>query len=124
MRIRTLLILASMVLGVMLLGGVALAVNKTCTTNRCGGTNGPDRLIGADGKNQIYGFAGPDYIDGMAGADKLYGGPGNDRINASDGYSDDVYCGPGEDTVYFDLIEDDFPPGSLVNCEHKKEVIT
>ena len=32
MRVRSLLILGTMVLGVMLLGGVALAVTKTCTT--------------------------------------------------------------------------------------------
>jgi hypothetical protein len=40
MRLRSLLILATMLLGVMMLSGVALAVTKTCTTDPCEGTNG------------------------------------------------------------------------------------
>ncbi len=140
MRVRSLLILATMALGVMLLGGVALAVNKTCTTNLCKGTNGPDRLTGTDAKNQIYGFGGPDYINGKAAADQLYGGRGgdtvygkdgrdyinggrvsdklfggrgNDTISAQDGYKDYIDCGPGDDTANVDADLD-----TWVNCEN------
>ena len=41
-------ILATMVLGVMLLGGTALAVTKDCGGNPCVGTNRDDKLIGND----------------------------------------------------------------------------
>ena len=44
MRVRSLLILGTMVLGVLLLDGVAPAVTKTCTTKPCVGTNGKDYL--------------------------------------------------------------------------------
>jgi hypothetical protein len=38
MRLRTLLIMVTMLLGVLVLSGVALAVTKTCTNNPCVGT--------------------------------------------------------------------------------------
>ena|SRR5215210_65668 len=140
MRIRALLILATTLLGVMVLGGAALAVTKTCSANPCVGTNGPDRLIGTDAKNEIRGLRGPDYIAGKPraddlygnrgrdeiragngrdrvfsgrGQDAIYGGGGNDTMNSRDGYKDDVYCGIGIDTAYVDRID-------RVNedCEH------
>ena len=140
MRLRALLILATTLLGVMALSGAALAVTKTCSTNPCVGTNGPDRLIGTDAKNEIRGLRGPDYVAGKPhaddlygnrgqdevragngkdrvfggrGQDELYGGGGNDTMNARDGYEDDVNCGVGTDTAYVDSLD-------RVNedCEH------
>src|SRR5215210_2191301 len=132
MRIRALLILATTLLGVMVLGGAALAVTKTCSANPCVGTNGPDRLIGTDAKNEIRGLRGPDYIAGKPraddlygnrgrdevragngrdrvfsgrGQDAIYGGGGNDTMNSRDGYKDDVYCGIGIDTAYVDRLD-------------------
>ena len=97
MRLRALLIVATMLLGVLLLSGVALAVTKTCTTtNPCVGTNGPDKLTGTDGANQIRGLGGPDSITG---------GGSNDTISVADGYKDDVSCGEGTDTVYVDELD-------------------
>jgi hypothetical protein len=58
-----------------MLSGVALAVTKTCTTNPCEGTSGPDTLIGSASKNPIYGRSDADYIAGRVAADKLYGQP-------------------------------------------------
>jgi hypothetical protein len=140
MRVRSLLILATMLLGVMMLSGVALAVTKTCTTDPCEGTNGPDRLTGTSAENQIYGLGGPDYINGKAAADKLYGGRGQDEvrgkggrdyisggrvtddlfggrgsdtIKAQDGYKDYIDCGLGDDTAYVDADLD-----TWVNCEN------
>jgi len=122
MRLRALLIVATMLLGVVVLSGVALAKNIT-------GTNGPDRLIGTPNKDQIYGLGGPDYLSGKPsadalyggrdndqvragngrdhvfggqGSDELYGGGGNDVMSAADGYKDYVNCGRGTDNAYVD----------------------
>jgi Ca2+-binding RTX toxin-like protein len=122
---RVLLILGTMLLGVMLLGGAALA--KTIT-----GTNGPDRLVGTPNKDRISGLGGADYLAGRQSADEiygnrgrdevragngrdrvfggrdadeLYGGGGNDTMNAQDGYEDAVNCGTGTDTAYVDRID-------------------
>jgi hypothetical protein len=132
MRKRVLLILATTLLGVLVLGGAALAVTKTCSANPCVGTKGPDRLKGTDAKNEISGLRGPDYITGKQradelhgnrgkdevranngrdrvfggrGKDALYGGGGNDTMNARDGYKDNVYCGLGIDTAYVDRLD-------------------
>jgi hypothetical protein len=132
MRKRVLLILATTMLGVLVLGGAALAVTKTCSANPCVGTKGPDRLKGTDAKNEISGLRGPDYITGKQradelhgnrdqdevranngrdrvfggrGRDQLYGGGGNDTMNARDAYKDNVYCGLGIDTAYVDRLD-------------------
>ena len=132
MRLRALLIVAKMLLGVLVLSGVALAVTKTCTNNPCVGTNRPDRLIGTDAKNEISGLAGSDYlagrqhadelyggrnsdqvragngrdlVDGGRNRDQLYGGGGNDTMSAQDGYKDNVNCGRGIDNAYVDKID-------------------
>jgi hypothetical protein len=96
MRLRALLIVATMLLGVLVLSGGALAVTKTCTTDPCVGTNGPDRLTGTDSANQISGLGGPDSVVGRGG---------NDTINVADGYKDTVNCGEGTDTVYIDELD-------------------
>ena len=132
MRLHALLILATTLLGMLVLGGAALAVTKTCSTNPCVGTNGPDRLKGTDAKNEISGLRGPDYITGKQradelhgnrgqdevranngrdrvfggrGEDELYGGGSNDTMNARDGYKDNVNCGLGTDTAYVDRLD-------------------
>jgi hypothetical protein len=97
MRLRALLIVATMLLGVLALSGVALAIAKTCTTTAlCVGTDGPDRLTGTDSANQISGLGGPDTISGRGG---------DDTISIADGYEDDVNCGEGTDTVYVDELD-------------------
>src|SRR5215213_3019234 len=114
MRLRALLIVATTLLGVLVLGGAALAATKTCSDNPCVGTNGPDRLKGTDAKNEIRGLRGPDYLTGKPradelyghrGRDELYGGGGNDTMNAQDGYEDGVNCGLGTDTAYVDRLD-------------------
>src|SRR5918995_2026285 len=132
MRLRALLIMVTMLLGVLVLSGVALAVTKTCTINPCVGTNGPDRLTGTNAKNEIRGLAGSDYVAGKQHADELYassgrdevrggggrdyinggrnrdelyGGSGNDLIRAQDGYRDYINCGRGYDTAHVDRID-------------------
>jgi hypothetical protein len=124
-----LLILATTLLGMLVLSGAALAATKTCSENPCVGTDGPDRLKGNAQKNEIRGHRGPDYVAGKPhaddlyggrgkdevragngrdrvfggrGKDQLYGGGGNDTINARDAYKDNVNCGLGTDTAYVD----------------------
>jgi hypothetical protein len=124
-----LLILATTLVGMLVLSGAALAQTKTCSANPCVGTKGPDRLKGTDAKNEIRGHRGQDYVAGKPhadelyggrgkdevragngrdlvfggrGKDSLYGGGGNDTMNARDGYKDNVNCGLGTDTAYVD----------------------
>jgi hypothetical protein len=129
---RVAVLIATTLLGVLVLGGAALAVTKTCSANPCVGTNGPDRLKGTDAKNEIRALRGPDYVAGKPhaddlygnrgqdevragngrdrvfggrGKDSLYGGGGNDTMNARDGYKDTVNCGLGTDTAYVDSLD-------------------
>jgi len=103
--------LASMMLGVMMLGGVALAKDIM-------GTFGPDRLIGTVKVDRISGLGGPDYIAGKQRGDELYGGGGQDEVRAGNGKdrisggfgSDDLFGGGGNDTIstsedYKDVVD-------------------
>jgi Ca2+-binding RTX toxin-like protein len=92
MRRRALLILASMMLGVLMLGGVALAKEVT-------GTGGSDDLEGTNRADKIWGLKGPDYIAGEGGGDHLYGGRGKDEVRGADGH-DYVAGGHGHDQLY------------------------
>jgi Ca2+-binding RTX toxin-like protein len=77
---------------------------------------GRDRLSGGNGADELYGYYGDD---------KLVGGEGNDIINAHDEppskWEDDIDCGPGRDTVYFDKGFDKLRRFGL-NCEVKKPI--
>jgi Ca2+-binding RTX toxin-like protein len=63
--------------------------------------NAPGRTIadGGNGDDRIYGSSGADTIVGGTGRDYVSAGAGNDHINVRDGEADDVFCGPGHDTV-------------------------
>jgi Ca2+-binding RTX toxin-like protein len=129
---RMVLLCGALLVGVLLLSGVALAENIR-------GTFGPDDLEGTNQMDRIYGLGAKDTITGKGGNDDCYGGsgadvircgPGNDRIDggfgedelfgglgddtilAADGQVDQVNCGLGTDTAYVDE-EDDVDP----NCE-------
>ena len=70
---RTILLLATMALTVLIAGGVALAVNKI-------GTQGRDFLQGTDGADHLVGKGENDRIFSLAGKDNLIGGPGKDWV--------------------------------------------
>jgi serralysin len=113
MRRRALLILAILGLGVMLLGGVALA-------DTIEGTNGPDDLVGTDKDDIIGGKGSADYISGLAATDLLYGGSGNDTVLGREG-NDRVYGNPGSDRLYGNLDTDTINSAAdgvrdVVNC--------
>jgi hypothetical protein len=137
MRRRALLILASMMLGVLMLGGVALAKEITGTrgsddlegTSRAdkiwglkgpdyiAGEQGSDDLYGGRGKDEVRGAYGHDYVDGGHGYDHLYGGRKNDWLKAVDGERDYVNCGFGhDDKAYVDEVD-----RVNKNCEDVKE---
>ena len=70
---RTLLLLTTMVVALLLASGVALAVNKV-------GTNGPDTLRGTNGDDNLLGRGGNDKLFSLNGRDNLLGGPGKDNV--------------------------------------------
>jgi len=106
---KTLVVLVSIALAVLLASGLALAAPKggTATTtiycsetasSSCQGTSGPDIIYGTtsadviipyggddtvyamDGNDEVRHSFGNDHIEGGLGADTLRGGFGNDRI--------------------------------------------
>ena len=77
---RTILLLTTMTLTLLVVSGAALAVNKI-------GTNGRDILVGTNGDDDLLGKGGNDDLFSLAGNDDLLGGTGKDFcsvvINAS-----------------------------------------
>ncbi len=63
------------------------------------GTNGGDRLYGADTNETIRGAKGVDTILGRGGVDKLYGGDGADIIRGGNG-ADKLFGDIGNDKLY------------------------
>ena len=70
---RTILLLATMALTLLVASGVALAVTKI-------GTNGSDTLRGTSGSDRLLGRGGADWIDGRTGRDVISGGLGGDVL--------------------------------------------
>ena len=131
---RVILLLGgTLLVGVIVLGGVALAqdIRGTFGQDDLEGTNQLDRIYGLgaadtitafEGNDDCYGGSGADdidcgggndRIDGGFGFDELFGGPNNDTISAADGFEDNVDCGTGtNDTAYVDNQD------TVVNCEN------
>ena len=114
---RTLLLLSTMMLALLLASGVAWAVNKVGTNgpDTLRGTNGNDNLSGKGGNNDklfslngrdnLLGGAGKDCLlcatrqfRGFAGDKNLLGGPGNDYVLGGKG-SESVVGGEGNDLL-------------------------
>ena len=131
---KTVLLCGALLVGVIVLSGVALAANirgtfgpdelrGTPQLDRIYGLANADTIIGREGNDDCYGGsgddevscrAGNDRIDGGFGEDVLLGGPGNDTILAADGRVDEVNCGLGNnDTAYVDELDD-----PVENCEN------
>jgi len=70
---RTILMVVTMVIPLLVAGGVALAVTKI-------GTNGPDTLRGTNKADTLIGKGGNDRLFSLAGTDNLLGGPGKDVV--------------------------------------------
>src|SRR5688572_4255926 len=70
---RTIVLLATMALTLLVASGVAWAVNKI-------GTDGPDTLRGTNGNDNLVGKGGNDVLYSLAGRDNLLGGAGKDCL--------------------------------------------
>ena len=70
---RTMLLMATMALTLLVASGVVLAVTKI-------GTNGPDTLKGTNGADNLLGKGGNDELFALRGNDDLLGGPGKDLV--------------------------------------------
>ena len=70
---RTIVLLATMALTLLLASGVAWAVNKI-------GTDGSDTLRGTNGADNLIGRGGNDTLFALAGNDNLLGGAGKDEV--------------------------------------------
>ncbi len=134
---RTILLWGTILVGVMLLSGVALAedIMGTFGQDNLQGTDQMDRIYGlgaadtirglagnddcygGSGADEIYCGYGNDRIDGGFGTDVLFGGPGNDTIATADGQFDRVNCGTGNDTAYVDR-QDAVSPEQARICEN------
>jgi Ca2+-binding RTX toxin-like protein len=76
------------------------------------GLGGNDTLAGRAGDDCLSGGAGNDALNGGPGNDRFDAGPGDDTVNARDGRSETVNCGPGrQDRVIADRTD------RLVGCE-------
>jgi Ca2+-binding RTX toxin-like protein len=93
------------------------------------GQDDDDSLNGLDGADTIYGRAGSDSLMGAGGNDELKGGSGADsfdaaegadRIEAADNEADQIDCGSGNDTVFFDELLDTFV--DITACEDRRAV--
>ncbi len=104
---RTVVLVASMALAVLVAGGVALAATIDCTGGDCVGTRSGDAMFGSPkvdeefglgGGDLMYGYERADRMSGGAGGDRMYGGIGRDTVNGDRG-NDAVYGGRGDDAV-------------------------
>jgi hypothetical protein len=86
---KTLLLLASMSLAVLVVGGVALAEEIV-------GTYGDDHLDGSQSADEITALGGIDTVDGWDGDDTIFGGPGDDTFTEGGG----SFAGNGDDTSF------------------------
>jgi Ca2+-binding RTX toxin-like protein len=91
------------------------------------GQDDDDSLNGLDGADTIDGRGGGDSLMGAAGNDELVGGSGGDsfdaaegadRIEAADNEADQIDCGAGNDTVFFDEGLDTFV--DVTACENRR----
>jgi Ca2+-binding RTX toxin-like protein len=118
---RTILLLATMTLTLLVASGVALAVTKIGTDgpDTLRGTNGDDNLLGQGANDVLYALGGKDNLLGAEGKDWLLtgerralggnkvsaGGPGNDGVTGGLG-TDTVLGGSGNDFVFGDKGSD------------------
>ena len=121
---RTLLLLSTMSLAVLMVGGVALAANIQCVVNTtCFGTSTADTMSGTNSRDLMYGKGGADTMHGYGGVDTVHGDKGSDHIYGDSGadnslwggglsgssYPDNsadyVHGGRGNDTLYGGLAQ-------------------
>ena len=95
---RTIVLLATMILTLLVASGVAWAVTKIGTDgpDTLRGTNKVDNLLGRGSNDKLYALAGNDKLLGGAGKDVVFGG--NERLDLSGGHKI-LVGGSGNDFV-------------------------
>jgi Ca2+-binding RTX toxin-like protein len=83
--------------------------------NTLSGGFGDDRLDGGAGADLLLGGRGFDEINANTGADSVFAGAEDDTILASDFEADQIDCGDGFDTVFFNADRDFVD----ANCENR-----
>jgi Ca2+-binding RTX toxin-like protein len=101
MRRRTIVLLASITLTLVLASGVALAATVNCVAgaSECSGTPKPDTINGSADADFIYGRAGADNMRGNEGGDYLQGDRGADHLGGDE----------GQDTLWGGALKEDGP---------------
>lgn len=119
---KVVMLMATLAILILVAATAVYAVNKTCTSKPCRGTDARDVLYERNGNrvaDKIYGLGRGDHIN--AGTferdrDQLWGGQGNDVLRTNDGDgNDNLNGGPGTDTCTGDIGAD--YADVAVNCE-------
>jgi|SRR5215208_3771128 len=119
---KTLLLLTTMALALLVAGGVALAdhlantvqCDPTLQNGYCWGTEESDHMYGSTVPVQfpdqqvdiIVGFGGDDQVDALGNNDYVEGDEGNDTIYGGEGGDHGLWAGPGNDRVFGAAGED------------------
>jgi Ca2+-binding RTX toxin-like protein len=98
MRRTLLLSLTTIVVTLLLAGGVAWAANITCTGGLCAGTEENDRITGSQLYDEIQALGGRDHVQARTGDDEVYGDAGGDDITGGVG-GDYLVGGRGPDEI-------------------------
>jgi Ca2+-binding RTX toxin-like protein len=99
MKGKALLLVGTMTLALVLVGGVALADNIICTPNtRCDGTPQDDFITGTNDLDVIDALAGDDVVNAEDGADIVDTGDGEDFVDGAGG-DDLIEGGKGADNL-------------------------
>jgi hypothetical protein len=113
-------LLATLALSIVLVGGVALARDITCQVgaSACKGTKKADFILGSSGANTINGLKGNDLLKGEGASDIILGSSGNDRIQddingttAANGGNEQMSGGSGSDILAGMAGNDTFTDG-------------
>jgi Ca2+-binding RTX toxin-like protein len=110
---RIAMLVTTLLVGVLLASGVALALTKTGGPGEdvLRGTNGADRLYGGAGNDVILGLGGDDpRLLGGFGDDSIIGGPGDDSIWAM-GIVREPYAEKGSDVLWGNVGDDQLAGG-------------
>jgi hypothetical protein len=123
---RTIVLLATMTLTLLVASGVALAVTRIGTDgpDTLRGTNGDDNLLGRGGNDDVFGLKGRDNLVGGEGKDWLIGGSPQDRSMAGDknlvggSGNDGVFAGQGSDLALGGGGDDLLVDGDFLESSH------
>ncbi len=119
-------------------GGGADLLSGGQDENSIRGGEGSDHLLGGFNSDFISGGNGEDYIDGGSGNDRIVGDAyediligfeGDDFISSndekhtkSDGYRDNIDCGPGDDEAWINVSNDAMLQVTVNRCMRDKSI--